>query len=252
MRLILALTFLIGLGLIIYSTTLPYYSDPTIKDQLDIKDRVDKFLPTGTPNDLWKKMFYEKRDELQTNKKYIMDLGSGLAIASLTILIFLFVNKVKTLKKLKNLRTIKKSTVFILSNVAWLILIPGTFWYYSFRLGRDDYPSWADSIGIPIYQDLFVGAILILLLNIFIWLTSVKSNLPSKLFPHILSYDRKVIFWEIFFGFWLLINLLFLYHYIVDGDHIFIPVNLIFTYVLLVLRAGQIDKKINSEQNASG
>ena len=48
--------------------------------------------------------------------------------------------------------------------------------------------------------------------------------------------------WEVFFGFWLLVNLLFFYEFVADGDHVAIPVNLFFTLVLLTLRAGQIGR----------
>jgi len=46
-----------------------------------------------------------------------------------------------------------------------------------------------------------------------------------------------------FFGFWLLLNLLCLIGFVTDGDHFSIPVNLFFTFILLTLRAGQMSRE---------
>jgi hypothetical protein len=117
--------------------------------------------------------------------------------------------------------------------------VPGTYWYYVFRGVRGGYPPFGDSIGIPLMTQIPFYLLLLVPLNIFILLTTIKTNLPTKLFIKPDQYSRTKFFWEIFFGFWLLINLLFLVDFVADGDHFSIPVNLFFTYILLALRAGQ-------------
>ena len=167
----------------------------------------------------------------------------------MTILLFLFSNRINKISDLKEIKSIDEYRIILFSNIAWILLIPGTFLYYSYRLGRDDFSYWADSIGIPVFNDIFIGVILFFLLNIFIKYTSINSKFPTKIFSLATNYTKVKIFWECFFGVWLIINLLFLYQYVIDGDHIFIPVNLFFTYILLVLRAGQINK--DNFKNAS-
>jgi hypothetical protein len=179
-----------------------------------------------------------------------MDLGSGLTIAATTILLFLFFGRVKTWTDFRKVKSPNKIFIFILSNIAWLTLLPGTFWYYSFRGGRGDYPPFADSIAIPIYETIPTILFGLLPLNTFILLTSINSILPTQIFITAGKYKRAAILWEIFFSFWLLINLLVFVGFVTDGDHISIPINLFFTFILLSLRAGQICKYKKTEENA--
>jgi hypothetical protein len=192
--------------------------------------------------DMDKSEYYKQEAELRTHKVIFMDLGVGISIASIVILGFLIFKRAKTFSDLIQIKSINKTTIFIISNILWLILIPGTYWYYLFRGGRGDYPPFADSIGIPIMTQIPLILALMIPLNLFIGLTMIKSNIPTKLFIKADFYKSRAIFWEIFFGFWLLINLFCFVLFVIDGDHISIPVNLFFTYVLLTLRAGQINK----------
>ncbi|TDS13902.1 hypothetical protein B0I21_104228 [Sphingobacterium paludis] len=225
------MTLLIGLGLFSYSLTLPYY-----KGQRSADDLVGKYY------DIEKSDYNKKEAERRTSKVILMDLGSGLAIASATILLFLIFTKVKTFNDFKNNRTPTKTAIFISANIVWLLLLPGTYWYYVFRGVRGDYPPFGNSIGIPLMTQIPFYLLLLVPLNIFILLTTIKTNLPTKLFITPDQYSRTKIFWEIFFWFWLLINLLFLVGFVADGDHFSIPVSLFFTYILLALRAGQMSR----------
>ncbi len=238
-RIITILTFIVGLGLFSYSLTLPYYKDQKSADDL-----------LSRSYDIDKQEYYKREAELRTSKTTVMDLGAGIAIASGTILLFLLLTKTKTFSDFKNLKTLNKLTTFVSANLVWLLLIPGTFWYYTFRGGRGDYPPFADSIAIPIFSQVPLFLFLLIPLNIFILLTTLKTNLPTKLFVKADTYSRPAILWELFFGFWLLINLLCFVAFAADGDHISILVNLFFSFVLLTLRAGQISKYKQTTENA--
>ncbi|HEV8504436.1 MAG TPA: hypothetical protein VGQ53_03515, partial [Chitinophagaceae bacterium] len=128
------------------------------------------------------------------------------------------------------------------SNLIWLLLIPGTYWYYTFRGGRGDYPPFADSIGIPLAAEIPIYLLLMIPLNIFLLLTTYKAKLPTELFIFSDKKDTSVVLIEVFFGFWLFLNFLFMLNFIYDGDHFSVFVNLFFTYILLTLRAGRIGK----------
>lgn len=240
LRLLIITTLVIGLGLFIYSLTLPYYTNQKAADNL---------LNNSYNININKEEYYKKEAELRTDKTTLMDLGSGLAISSVIILSFLFLTKTKILSDLKKIKTLNKWTVFIGANLVWLVLIPGTYWYYMFRGGRGDYPPFADSISIPIMTQIPVYLFLLIPMNIFLLLTTIKTNLPTQLFSKANYYNKQNIFWEIFFGFWLLINILCFGALVADGDHFSILVNLFFTFILLTLRAGQITKNQQTEDN---
>ena len=236
-RLIVILTFFVGLGLFLYSLTLPYYKDKELADKLIVNSyEIDK------------KEYYKKEAELRTSKTTLMDLGAGIAIASGVILIFLLLTKSKKILDLKNVKSLNKLAIFISANLVWLLLLPGTVWYYTFRGGRGDYPPFADSIGIPLMTQIPLVLFLLIPLNVFLILTTIKTNLPTRLFVKAENYNKRKILWEVFFGFWLLLNFVCLVSFVADGDHFSIPVNLFFTFILLSLRAGQISKKKQYEK----
>lgn len=232
-RTITILIFVLGLGLFFYSLTLPYYKNKELADN----------LLNNAYNIGGKEEYYKQEAELRTSKTTFMDLGTGLAIASGVIFIFLCLTKSKNFSDLKNVNTLNKLTIFISANLAWVLLLPGTYWYYLFRGERGDYPPFADSIGIPIAIETTFLSFSFIPLNIFLILTTIKTNLPTRLFIKADNYNTPKILWEVFFGFWLLVNLIFFVDFVVDGDHFAIPVNLFFTFVLLSLRAGQISKR---------
>jgi hypothetical protein len=230
-RLLTILILIIGISLFSYSLTLPYYKDQKLADDL-----------IGNSYNMDKSVYYKKEAALRTNKITLMDLGSGLVIASATILLFLIFTKVKTFKDFKNNKTLTKTEIFIWANLVWLILVPGTYWYYIFRSGRGDYPPFADSIGIPLMTQIPFYFLVLIPLNLFILLTTINTNLPTQVFVRPNYDNRTTILWELFFVFWLFINMLCLVSFVTDGDHFSIPVNLFFTFLLLTLRAGQLSK----------
>ena len=239
-RLLITFTLFIGLGLFLYSLNLPYYNDQNLA-----KDLLDNSFDMDDTD------YYKKEAELRTSKVEYMDLGSGITIASITILLFLIYSNVKTFNDFEKISSFSKTETYISANLVWLILLPGTYWYYLFRAGRGDYPPFADTVGVPIMTQIPIILFLLIPLNLFIFVTTSKTILPTKLISKPNLYSKPIILWEIFFGFWILINLLFLVLFVGDGDHFSIPVNLFFTYILLNLRAGQINRYENIGKNVS-
>ena len=154
----------------------------------------------------------------------------------------------------KNIKTFSKRKIFISVNIAWLFVIflavsrvfSESTNYYEHHLSRGDYPLEADSISIPIFQETFFAfslfSILMILLNIFIFLTTLKTNLPAKLFIKADFFILPVVLWELFFGFWLLTSFFFFFNWFFIGYYIESILTLFFTFILLNLRAGQISK----------
>lgn len=197
----------------------------------------DKYLQEVITKDT----YYTNLAKITTNKIIIRDLGDGIITFSLFSLLFLFVSKIKTWKDFFSVNAGRKTFLFVVSNIVWLLMIPGTYFYYFYRGVRGDYPPFADSIGIPIMAQIFFYSLLFIPLNLFLLLTLIKSNLPAKLFLRPSKYKKVSILWEIFFVCFLLINLICLILFIIDGDHISIMVSMFFVYALLSLRAGKLN-----------
>ncbi len=228
-------------ALFLYALKMPSYTNLAAKKALDDKTQLYQIRDQN-----FHENYYRKINELKTCRNTYMDWGSGIAIASSTLLAILLYKKPKTFESLKLIKTPSKRWIFALSNVFWLLTIPGTMWYYTFRAERGDYPWFADSIAIPIFYQIIATSISLIFVNLFIWATSYNGIFPSALLLLISLKDKKMIAWDVFWAFWLLVSLWLLANSIIDGDHIAIPINLFFTYILLSLRAGKINYyKIN-------
>ena len=238
-RIICYFLLLIGLAFYGHSTRLDYYIDTKAKERLDSEASSNLGL---VKDKQWKNQYYIEVGKLKTNKLFFEDFGSGLAITSATVLLFLFWKKIKLFSDFKSIRTLTRKQIFIFSNLAWLFKFPATYWYYMYRGERGDYPWFADTVIIPIMSQTIAYLIAFIPLNIFIWLTSIDNHLPTTIFIRPFTYDNIEISKEIFWGIWILLNLFFAYGFVLEGDHLSIPINLFFTFVLLSLRAGQINK----------
>lgn len=224
---------LIGVVILCYSLTLDFYTDQKAKEKLDSSAEL------STDENVWKEKYYKEVAKLETSKRKLMDIGSGLTIFGLTLLIFFMLKKSESISDLKFILTYSKVKTFILANLVWSLMLPGTYFYYYFRGMRNDYPWFVDSIGIPIMFQTTSILMAFIPLNIVLFISLYKTILPTNLFKELTAKSISEKVWEGFWALLLFINIIALISFIADGDHISIPINLFFTYVILTLRAGK-------------
>lgn len=171
--------------------------------------------------------------------------------------------KIETQTFFKNIKTFKKRNIFFSANLAWLVIIlletarvlSESTNYYEYHFLRGDYPPEADSISIPIFRETFFAflilSILLFFLNIFIFLATRKTNLPTMLFIKADIFIIPVVLWELFFGFLLTTSLLMFLYWFWIGYYVEGLITLFFTFILLNLRAGQISKYTQTTENTS-
>lgn len=232
LRTIFYIFLIAGMVLVFYSLTIPKYIDDNRRQAL-----IDMYYQGKITKDV----YYQKMSQITTSKVLITDIANGFVSFSLFGIVLSFISKVKEWKELKELKTQNKLTTFIMANSAWLLLVPNTFFYYYYRSCRGDYPPFADSIGIPIMQQIAVILFMLFPLNLFLLVCLYKSNLPTKLLIRPSIYKRTNILWNLFFFFFLLLDMVCLILFIIDGDHISIMVSMFFLYILLSLRAGKLN-----------
>jgi len=236
----------IGIGLIAYSLTLPYYSNNS-KPKLE-SDAFNQMMLNGRDLhkiDEIKSKYYQQVEKIKTKKTFYFDLGSGIAVATLVLFLFLLTYKVKRFSDFSSIKSFRKNFIYFTAIPVWLFMIPGTFWYYSFRAERGDYPMFSDSIAIPIMYSTITIFIGLLGLIPFLIIFSRGGIFPTYIFIKPQSSSVKTVLAEVFLGLLLLVNLFFLVGFVIGGDHVSIPVCLYFTYLIFVLRAGQINRSNN-------
>ena len=234
---VLAYIILLSAIVLMYSLSMPTYTNETYKQALD-----DRGMKAMRDNEFsnFQSYYYKKLEDLKTNKPQVMDISFGLLIASVTLYCFTLSSKIKKYHSFKMVKTFTSGRLTLISNIVWLLLIPGVYWHYFFRSGRGDYPWFVDDISIPLGSKLPLILIGWVLLNIFILVFSNKSRFPAHLFAAQPKGYKNGLLWDFFWGTLILINTVFLGWLINDGDHVSIVVDLYLTYLLLSLRAGRI------------
>jgi len=238
-RLGIILILAAGIGLTVHSFYLPYYTNLAAKERLE-EDTNDKILSYSNSSEAEKaeNNYYQAIEKLKTNKTTYFDAGTGIIVASTIVLAFLLLFRIRRISDFNSIRSFNKTKAYLISIPLWLLMLPGTYWYYSFRAERGDYPMFADSIAIPIvggFLAIFIGFLLFLP---FLIVSTSISELPTFIFIRARKYNAISILREIFWGFLLIVDLVCFLRLIVDGDHVSIIVSLYFIYLLLTLRAG--------------
>lgn len=230
-RLLTLCLLLIGIITVAYSLSLPYYKNNKAPYEV---------IPDDSVN--YKDEYYKYEEAYRTNKTELMDFGLGLCVIAISFLAFLIATKTKESSDFKNIKTPGITGIFSGANIAWLFTLVSTYWYYTFHAGRGDYPPFADSIGIPISEEVNFFMFFFIPLNVFILFCIAASNLPAPLFIKVNRYNVGRILLEALFGFLMFINLLCLIIELITGHHFLIVVSMYFVYVILSLRAGIVDR----------
>lgn len=229
-KMIFFIAFLTGILLILISLKMPRYTDESQYQEL-----VDMVYQEAITKDA----FYGKVHQITTTRNTIMDIGNGIVSFALFGIVFLLISKIRNWEDLKRLKTQSKLAIFISANLALLLLIPGTVIYYGYRDWRGDFPPFADSIGIPIMQQTTIILLMLIPLNILLCISLYKSKLPTDISIHVRVNNKFFALWNVFFGSLLLLNVICLIMFIIDGDHISVMVSMYFMYLLFSLRAGK-------------
>lgn len=229
------LLLLLGCCLFAYALTIPYYTNQSAADQLQTKRW-----------EMGKTKYYEAEAKLRTNKTVLSDIGSGLVVATVVVLLFLRITRISCFADFLKLQTPTRLSVLLCANAAWLLMIPGTWWYYSYRAMRGDYPPFADSIGIPIGAQTTFFLAALLPLNVLLAVLLVKAELPARLLLRPARYTTVAVLWETAFAGLVLLAVLLVAAFICDGDHVAIVSFLVLSYLLISMRAGHLSQAANT------
>ncbi|HJT31078.1 MAG TPA: hypothetical protein VJ783_03350 [Pirellulales bacterium] len=151
---------LVGIGLVFYSSTMPYYTDRAAPHRLadELQD---------VPREVRFRQWYARLPAYETSRKKLSDCGRGCLAASVGLLCAILVWHYYHLWRA--LRT--WPALLALWIGLWMIRVPLENWYYEVRAARHDYPWWGDSMAIPLAGSLIaivagaaVSTVLILLL----------------------------------------------------------------------------------------
>ena len=128
-------------------------------------------------------------------------------------------------------------------------MIPSAALYHTMRLARGDYPWFADTIGIPIFGTVVVAVVLVLLLELLFADPVARGTYPAKLFARFPTTTPSVVALEAPYAVLGAFLCVIALRAFVRGDATGLPIDLVFMYLLLSVRAGLIESK-KGEQGA--
>ncbi|MFB6454015.1 hypothetical protein ACE38W_01995 [Chitinophaga sp. Hz27] len=227
-----AFILLAGVVLCAIAAPMNYYTDMRKFEAMQSMD-----VEVLEPHDYWL-----QADAMRTRKAMLEDLGSGLIVFALTLFFFCYKKQIRAFADLKYLQAKQHNKLLLYANLAWLALIPAMICYGVIRSERGDYSPYED-IGTSADAFIIMIAVVLLLLpiNIFLLTEQHRLRFPAALFYLPKSYSFRQVFQEIKYAVILLLNLACLVFFIIDGNHLSIPICLYFTYILLQYRAGRLN-----------
>lgn len=222
----------VGTLLFAYSCFIPGYLDPARASALRAAD-----WTAAADLDAFTQDWFRQMDEVRTAKWDIQDFGVGLFTLSLTLLLAARFFGVRELTQIRRMNTPRTMHGFLIpGTIAWL----GTtvsYVYVLFRnFSRDYYPSWADSIAIPLTA--VPGPLLLLPIPLVLgWLILRRATLSVNLWIWNSARPLRSWSWAFFFSALCLLLGLFLLGAILNGDFILVPLALTGLYLCLSARA---------------
>ena len=130
---------------------------------------------------------------------------------------------------------------------ALAIQIPCSFLYFTQRQARHDYPSWGDSIGIPIAQSIINSIICAVVGSLLWWPFLAKARFPANLYEWPPNQRRFNIIVTIGCGLFMALSLSSIGYDVVDGNMGPIIGAVVMIYLLLSIRAGLVTRKTESK-----
>lgn len=229
---------LIGVALVAHANTLPIYTDPEalgrVSQELAELDREDRF-------DQW----YIQLATYETRHKTLADLGRGLIAGGVG-----FITAIGLISVYNQFVWFRTLPMLLFAWVAlWLVRIPLSFWYYQYRQQRGDYPSWGDTIIIPIFSELISWILGAVFSSVILLFLLSNHTLPTRLF----HYPRPNSFWgwarTAIISLWLMLNLLCIYEGIQHGDEGMTFSCLVATAILaIILAATPVSQSVSASE----
>ena len=173
----------------------------------------------------------------------VEDIGMGVCALSVGLFLGLLFFRYKKWKRLDEIKAGSVLALFIMANLADILLAIATVIYYSYRGYRGDYPPDADSIGIPIAMQSSGILFFLLPMNVFLIVSTLRSStcLPGPMFQKTIKNTASLVGWKIVLHALILLVLVFLVLIVVDGDTLSTWSMQMFLYVLLSVRAGKVN-----------
>jgi len=186
--------------------------------------------------------WHEERDTLRTQKWELFDFGTNLIAFAACLVATGLMLRIQHLRDIVNLNTPSRSWLILCCClIAWFGLFYTEWQGLLDDYQREEFPPWADSMGIPMYElsaTALLGCILFIPL---VWFLALRNAaLPADLWIWRHDAPLRSWFFSICAGISLCFGALVLWSTFESGPYLMVPVIFLWIYATLAVRAAGI------------
>jgi hypothetical protein len=186
--------------------------------------------------------WHEERDTLRTEKWALFDFGTSLIALAVCLVATCLLLRIKRLCDIVSLKTPSRKWLILgLGLIAWFGLFLAAWQGFLNDYQREEFPPWADSMGIPL-SGLSTTALLgCLVLTPLAWFLALRNAaLPVDLWIWRHDAPLRSWFFSICAGISLCFGALELWGAFESGPYLMVPVVFLWIYATLAVRAAGI------------
>ena len=206
----------------------------------------------GPAYDAYNARWFKEMDSLRTAKWPLFDAGSGLIAFGITLVVAVLTLGIRRRDDVLVLTSPKRRwMIFAICTFAWFGFWADKFVWLIQNQTRWEYPMWADSIGIPMFEFAILAVVGWITLSVIGWfLVLRRTKLPASLW--IWRKDSSLRSWA-----FTILTTLSVCVAAVDfsdsmrfGPYTGIPADLLWTYATLVVRAAATSQQLRPGLNS--
>lgn len=241
-HMVLMILLAVGILLILAAIFVPEFRDATIADQF-INEELphETFLSVNVTRE-----WHERMDALRTPKFLIQDFGTGLFSLCAVLLALTKHQEISVYELLKNARSPRSIQHFLLmGSIAWGLAFASFIYLLCRDLNRHEFPSWSDSISIPMMGAGLFFTLLLPFVLVAEFAFVFKAPLPVGLWHWDQTRPIRSWSWSILFGACTFLQVFLLLSSLVDGDVFMMLASGMSIYLFLSARAAIIARSFS-------
>ncbi len=139
-----------GIVLLIQSKRTPEWTDQRRAEEIMAWEPPTTLR--GVQYETYTARWHEAMDGVRTAKWPLFDLGGGLVLLGLSLLAATYALKIKTVRDMRVVRTpANSSAILAICSLSWFWIAASEGWGIFQDFDRWEFPTWADSIAIPLF-----------------------------------------------------------------------------------------------------
>jgi len=229
------LAALIGLLLFLSGSALRPYKDPKA-----VEDAKLAYPENGEDSQTASERYWAIRDAQLTPKYSLQNYGLTFITVAIFIAISALLFKIKDIGDINQIRTPKYSWIIVVLGLAAAIISPLVYVVDLFiGMARDEFPPWADSLGIPLFGVPVIFAFMLICAAFFSVMGFIGYRDDCAIMNTFRRGTRPGLIWHILLGIPLLVSVIVTFFLLVIGQFYYMISSMLWVFFFGLFYAGK-------------